>query len=82
MQALKEAQLDVELTCKLLLFYYPKGEGVRNMVRSLVRVITTAEMKLTAMLDEFKETMADGTVDERLNAVMVYFEKCDQQNTG
>ena len=82
LQALKESQCDVAKTCKLLLYYYPKGEGVRNMVRSLVRAITNAETKLLTLLDEIKKTMDDGTVEERLAAVMTHFEHCDRGNTG
>lgn len=82
LQALKESQCDVDQTCKLLLYYYPKGEGVRNMVKSLVRAITNAETKLSTLLDEIKKTMDDGTVEERLVAVMTHFEHCDRGNTG
>jgi hypothetical protein len=80
MQVLKEASGKLDQTAKLLLFYYPKGEGVRNMVNSLTRLIKSTEEKLHTALATIQATMSEGTPAERMILVRVHFDKCDVGN--
>jgi len=77
MQVLKESSGKLDQTSKLLLFYYPKGEGVRNMVNSLTRLIKSTEEKLHTALATIQATMSEGTPAERMVLVRVHFDKCD-----
>ena len=77
MQVLKESSGDLDKMAKLLLFYYQKGEGVRNMVKSLTLLIKRTEEKLKEALAAIKTTMSDGPPAERYIAVRKHFDACD-----
>ena len=80
LQSIKEAGGNLDQSVKLLLFYYPKGEGTRKMVRGLLKLIKEVEKKLEMALDSIRKTMSGGTPEERLKAVRVHFDNCDEGN--
>jgi hypothetical protein len=82
MEALKQkGTKKLKEVAETLLQWFPKGSGGRNMVFSLVKVIENSEKKLTKVFNAIKNTMTDGTPDERLKAVTKYFKECDDGST-
>ena len=83
MEALKQkGTKKLKEVAETLLQWFPKGSGGRNMVFSLVKVIENSEKKLTKVFNAIKNTMTDGTPDERLKAVTKYFKECDDMDKG
>eukprot|EP00947_MAST-08B_sp_MAST-8B-sp1_P005606 g5606.t1 len=50
------------------------------MIEGLIEIMKAAEAKLSSALDEIRKTMKDGTTEERLAAVRVHFDNCDEGN--
>jgi len=80
MEALRRADHDIMKSVNYLLKWYPKGSSVTNMIFTNAKVIIRTEEKLHAVLQNIRYTMSEGTVKERLKAVMVHFEECDTGN--
>jgi len=81
-QALKQSRNKASLAASLLLKWYPKGQGGRNLVQRMVSVIETSELKLVEAHDKIKSTMSDGTPAERLSIVSRFFIECDIGEKG
>ena len=82
LQALKQGKNKPSAAASLLLKWYPKGQGGRNLVQRMVDVIETSEKKLTLAHDRIKSIMSDGTPAERLTTVSRFFLECDINEKG
>jgi len=81
-QALKQSSNKASDAASLLLKWYPKGQGGRNLVQRMVNVIETSELKLIEAHDKIKSVMSDGTPADRLTTVSRFFIECDIGEKG
>ena len=82
LQALKQAKNKLSQAVSLLLKWYPKGQGGRNLVKRMVNVIESSECKLLEAHEKIKSVMADGSPGKRLQTVSKFFEECDFGDKG
>merc|ERR1712166_943053 len=81
-QALKQSRNKPGTAASLLLKWYPKGQGGRNLVKRMVDVIEASEQKLKDAHERIKSVMSDGTPSERLKTVSKFFLECDIGDKG
>jgi hypothetical protein len=78
MQSLKETGCDLDKTCRLLLYYYPRGDGMRTMVHNLTALIKKVETKMRYVLEDIQASVSSGTPEERLATLRTHFDACDE----
>ena len=78
MQSLKETGCDLDKTCRLLLYYYPRGDGMRTMVHNLTALIKKVETKMRYVLEDIQASVNSGTPEERLATLRTHFDACDE----
>ena len=82
LQALKQSKNSPSQAASLLLKWFPKGQGGRNLVHRMINVIEASERKLKEAHEKIKSVMSDGTPSERLLTVSRFFVECDIGDKG
>ena len=82
LQALKQSGNKVGRATDLLLRWYPKGSGGRNMVKRMIGVIEASENKLQKAHDKIRSVMSDGSLEDRLATVVKFFSDSDEGSKG
>ena len=82
LQALKQTGNKVGRATDLLLKWYPKGSGGRNMVKRMIGVIEASENKLQKAHDKIRSVMSNGSLEDRLGTVIKFFSDSDDRNKG
>ena len=82
LQSLKQSNNNVTKAADLLLKWYPKGAGGRNMVKRMIGVIAASELKLQEAHNRIHSIMAEGSPEDRLATLVKFFADNDSGNKG